>query len=395
MRKIRLTISILACQILALTAFAQEGIQFRSASFAELKQLAATEKKLIFIDCYTSWCAPCKWMDHNVFVLPKVAEQYNSTFINARFDMEKGEGVELRKQYNVTSFPTYLFLDANGKLMYRSGSRMTAEEFMAVGENANDPGKSLASMQQQYDGGKRDMQFLLDFYTLLTHNDRDRANKMGEEIKAQFPEKDMASLTGWKAIRTLSRGESDRLGAYFMAHQAAFKPFARQGELDTMANRLVASTLFGYMNEQKDDLFWKRLDFFRKSPMPARKKEAVSMETEFYLARHQYDKFIKVATAAMKGILKDDAEQLSFMARRTNYKAEGETRVLEVAYAMAKRGVELQPTDYGTLSTLAQLCLSLKKKEEGLAVAKKAYSVAETSKIEKIVQHLIDQLEAL
>ncbi|RAJ73464.1 thioredoxin-like protein [Chitinophaga dinghuensis] len=395
MKKIRLIISLFACQLFAFTVFAQEGIQFQNASFAELKQLAATQHKLIFIDCYTSWCAPCKWMDHNVFVLPKVAEQYNSTFINARFDMEKGEGVELRKQYNVTSFPTYLFLDANGKLMYRSGSRMTAEEFMTVGENANDPGKSVASMQQQYDGGKRDMQFLLDFYTLLQHNDRDRAFKMGAEIMQQFPENEMASLTGWKALRMLSHSETDRLGAYFMSHQSAFRPFARQGELDTMTNRLVSSTLYGYMNEQKDDLFWKRLDFFRKSPQPARKKEAVSMELEFYLTRKQYDKYIKMANVAMKGLLKDDAEQLSFMARRANYKAEGETRVLEVAYAMAKRAVEMQPKEYSTLSTLAQLCLSLKKKEEGLALAKRAYEVAETTKIEKIVQQLIDKLTAL
>lgn len=57
-----------------------------------------------------SWCGPCKMMDRNVFVKKSVGDYYNSTFVNARFDMEKGEGIEIAQKYMVRSYPTYLFL---------------------------------------------------------------------------------------------------------------------------------------------------------------------------------------------------------------------------------------------------------------------------------------------
>ncbi|SHM86491.1 Thioredoxin-like [Chitinophaga jiangningensis] len=395
MKNIRGKILLFCCVLFAGKALAQHGIRFDSLSFNALKAKAAQEKKLIFIDCYTSWCAPCKWMDMNVFTLPAVAEQYNQHFINARFDMEKGEGIALRKEYNVSSFPTYLFIDSKGKLVYRSGSRMTAEEFMAVGENANNPAKSVAALQQQYDNGKRDMQFMLDFYNVLQDNDRNKAEQLGQEIVATFPEQHMQSELGWKTIKTLARTENDRLGAYFMQHQQAFRSYARAGEIDTLATRMVTGLLYGYIREGKDEALMKRLDFFRKSPLEARRREGVLIETEYYLHNKRYSDFNKLANSALKGVLKNDADKLSFIARRSGYRGDVVAEVLPVSYAMAKRAVALQPEEYSTQSTLAQLCLSMKKKEEGLAAARKAYTLAGTTKIEGIVNKLIAQLEQL
>jgi thioredoxin-related protein len=46
-------------------------------------------------------------MVKNIFPLKTVGDYYNSHFINAKIDMEKGEGIELAKKYNVKAFPTY------------------------------------------------------------------------------------------------------------------------------------------------------------------------------------------------------------------------------------------------------------------------------------------------
>ena len=47
-------------------AFAQ-GIEFGHGSWADVKAQAKAQNKLIFVDFYTDWCAPCKFMTINIF----------------------------------------------------------------------------------------------------------------------------------------------------------------------------------------------------------------------------------------------------------------------------------------------------------------------------------------
>ena len=46
---------------------AQEGVRFRDLAFNEALAQAKAEDKLVFMDCYTSWCGPCKVMTEEVF----------------------------------------------------------------------------------------------------------------------------------------------------------------------------------------------------------------------------------------------------------------------------------------------------------------------------------------
>ena len=92
MKKIVLAVFMAA---MALSLSAQ--INFREGGFAEALEAAKSENKLVFMDCYTSWCGPCKLMASKEFVQEKAGEYFNPRFVSVKIDMEKGEGVELRK----------------------------------------------------------------------------------------------------------------------------------------------------------------------------------------------------------------------------------------------------------------------------------------------------------
>lgn len=113
-----------------------QGIRFREGSWKEMLAQAKKENKLIFIDNYTSWCGPCKKMVKEIFPLQEVGDFYNTNFVCYKLDCEKGDGVEVAKTYRIFSFPTYLFVDGNGKLFYRSGGYMPAENFLSEGKVA-------------------------------------------------------------------------------------------------------------------------------------------------------------------------------------------------------------------------------------------------------------------
>lgn len=95
-----------------------KGIAFQDVSFEEAKTLALKSGKLIFIDCYTDWCGPCKRMAETSFKDERVGKFFNEHFINVKIEMEKNPiGPELARLYKVRAYPTLLFVDGNGKLV--------------------------------------------------------------------------------------------------------------------------------------------------------------------------------------------------------------------------------------------------------------------------------------
>lgn len=113
-----------------------QGINFEKGDWKSVREKAIKEKKLIYLDVYTTWCGPCKMMARNYFPNEKAGALYNKHFVNYQLDAEKGEGIAVAGEYNVTGYPTNLFLEAStGKIVYRtSGMPTELEGFL---ENAN------------------------------------------------------------------------------------------------------------------------------------------------------------------------------------------------------------------------------------------------------------------
>ena len=78
---------------------AQEGVNFRDITFEEALKQAKSENKLVFMDCYTSWCGPCKNMADKVFPQKAAGDYFSPRFVCVKYDMEKGAGVELAKKF--------------------------------------------------------------------------------------------------------------------------------------------------------------------------------------------------------------------------------------------------------------------------------------------------------
>jgi thiol:disulfide interchange protein len=113
-----------------------QNIQFKKGNWSEALGDAKKENKLIFVDIYATWCGPCRAMAKNVFTQQKVADQFNSKFINYMIDAEKGEGPMIAEKYKVGSFPTYLFIDGEGNLVYKIEGAMDADKFLTEADNA-------------------------------------------------------------------------------------------------------------------------------------------------------------------------------------------------------------------------------------------------------------------
>lgn len=165
---------------LSIVLFAQEAIHFQDLPFKDLIAKAKKEKKLIFIDAYASWCGPCKMMEKNIFTKKSVGDYFNTNFVNARFDMEKGEGRDIAAKYAVRSYPTYLFLNGDGELISQNYGYMEESLFLSMAQDVNAPNNKKGSLKERFAQGEKDPEFLINVMKLTSISDFEFAKKASE-----------------------------------------------------------------------------------------------------------------------------------------------------------------------------------------------------------------------
>lgn len=171
-----------------------QGIKFEHGQLQDALNKAKAENKLVFVDVYTKWCGPCKQMVKNIFPLKEVGEFYNKNFISYKLDAENTDikGPEISEKYKVQGYPTYLFLDHTGKLVYTTSGAMPAEMFIKVGRKAlgEDVGGGFAQILEKYENGDRSTDVLYQFmanageFTTTSDNKemKERVNKLFMEV---------------------------------------------------------------------------------------------------------------------------------------------------------------------------------------------------------------------
>lgn len=147
--------------LISTTLFSQDGIKFGKQSFAKTLGQAKKENKLIFLDAFASWCGPCKLLDKNVFPKKEVGDYFNANFLNLHIDMEKGEGIEIAKKYSIYSYPTLLFINGDGKVVYKAAGYMSPQELISIAKEAVNPENTLENKIAKFEAGEKDPEFLM------------------------------------------------------------------------------------------------------------------------------------------------------------------------------------------------------------------------------------------
>ena len=114
------------------------GIKFNHITLKKAKEEAKSSGKIIFIDCYTSWCGPCKQMAATSFQNEEVAKIYNEKFVNIKVDIEKdADGPELARMYKISAYPTLLYINESGKLVKSVIGAQSADKLISIANSLN------------------------------------------------------------------------------------------------------------------------------------------------------------------------------------------------------------------------------------------------------------------
>lgn len=214
------------------------GMKFEhDKSFQQLVDQAKNENKYIFIDCYASWCGPCKWMVKYIFPVQEVGEYFNAHYINAKFDMEKGEGLELAKKFDVKSYPTYLILNSNGEVVHRGLGSMEKSDFLALGEAGINPEKQFVSLKNKYMSGNRDAAFLHTFLIAAFNAQDSLYNPVMTAYLEQQP--NLLDTANLQLIAAYTQSVHDAGFTYLMKYPEAFKKQMGESKYTSLIEEFV------------------------------------------------------------------------------------------------------------------------------------------------------------
>lgn len=233
-------LSIVSALFIGAFALAQ-GIKFEESNFTAVLAKAKKENKLVFIDAYTTWCGPCKLMAKNIFPQKTVGDYYNSHFINAKIDMEKGEGIEIAKKYNVKAFPTYLFVDGNGELVHRTLGYVEENDFIQFAKDAGDPSKRLTALKQKFEDGEKDPEFLKNLASLTMYNDAEFAGRVMERYFSSKKELDREDV---QMLLSVAQNPDSPMYKIFQAKKAEISKIITPEKYEAIDKNIKISSVF-------------------------------------------------------------------------------------------------------------------------------------------------------
>lgn len=279
-----------------------QGIDFQKLSLEEALAKASIEKKLVFIDFYTTWCAPCKTMTKLIFPLPEVGEVYNKEFVNIKLDAEK-EGLKAAKKYNVQSYPTLLFLDSQGNVVFKETGLRPVNDFIELGKNAVSAHRSelsLQRLQEEFPKRQNDASFLKIYYTKMIEYGQSPIEGINAWLKVQkeIDEDDedmMEFLFKYKNyIVAGSKGEAILQANFDEYMDIATKK--EEDELERFKVQILQNTRDLAYQTQNPDLWLTFMEGFNKLPEKFKKRGNPVEYKMTYAALLKDDQTFKILT---------------------------------------------------------------------------------------------------
>lgn len=366
---------------LSLPAFAQDkGIVFHKGSFEQALAKAKKENKLVFMDAYTVWCGPCKYLSKNVFTNDTVGRFFNENFICVKMDMEKGEGVELAEKYDVHSYPTLLYINSDGQAVHRTcGVSYTADAPQSLirdGKDALDPEKSLAAVEKKYKSGNNDPALIFTYLKMR----QSACLEYSEEVQkylSSVPEKELISRNNWNILFLLHNDVESPQTQYMIANKEEFYKLYTKDSVDRKIYSAYNSSLREAVSNKDEETYNRLKEGFERTGHPGASKLIAEMDLSLYDKTQQHDKYAEAAKSYIEDYAQEDPNWLNSIAWHF-YEVIDDRSLLEEAAKWSKRSIDMDD-NYAFNDTYAALQYKLGNKEEALKYAKKAIDIAKNN----------------
>jgi thiol-disulfide isomerase/thioredoxin len=218
------------------------GIEFTEVPTLDAAlQQAAKEGKMIFMDCYTQWCGPCRYLASSIFPLKIVGDFFNANFINVSFDMETPEGLLIKKRYNIRAYPTLLFLSSTGEIQHMTIGAGDETALLSVAKTALDSKSNFHAMKEKIAHGDRSAKTISEYLSINDYaSDRDKLLK--EYFKSKSA-KQRLSEDSWKLYNSFDNAIEGEQFQFFVKHRPEYEKRYGEKEVKNKMRQLMLGNI--------------------------------------------------------------------------------------------------------------------------------------------------------
>ncbi len=376
---------------LSFAGFAQseEGIKFDHGTWKEILARAKEENKLVMLDAYTSWCGPCKWMAKNIFPMKDVADFYNKNFVPAKIDMEKGEGIEIAKKYEVMNYPTFLFVDGEGKLVHRICGSREADAFMKAGKEAMSPTLNYAFLEKNFkESGKPAA--ATAYFNAASEACMDVEKDVSKYLAAKKPE-ELFEQANYDLLMYFINEHTNPSFTYLVSHYTDFTAKHKKEDIDEKIKTVYTTSIKKALrSKEAGKLVEVQKAYREQANAPVKYLDSYTNMTQAKISRDT-SLYFKAIIEFTDNYLLADVNALNSNAWDFYEKTDNKAYLVK-AEEWAKKSTELAP-GYANFDTYAAVLFKLGKYPEAKATATKAIDLGKkNSEDVKETEGLLDKI---
>ncbi|MGN6509250.1 MAG: thioredoxin fold domain-containing protein [Chitinophaga sp.] len=379
--------------LLMLPAFSfAQGVDFeKGLSWEQVMAKAKAENKYVFVDCFTTWCGPCKYMTEQVFPKAEMGKFFNEKFISVKVQMDKTAGdnehvknwyadaAMIAKEYSINAYPTFLYFSPDGKIVHRVVGGGEAAEFIAKSEKAFNPATQYYTQLAKYKEGKskpEDLRVMamnaMDVY------DKANASKIAAEYLAT--QKDLTTPENIRFLDKFTSSSKDAGFAIFLKNGKKVDAVLGKGKAAAKVKAIVAAEeIYSKVMRPGVTADWTAIEKSVKEKYPQYADEVVTLgKVRYSMMTKDWGTFQVNVVAYMKKYGADMDPQMLNQFAWTVFENCPDMNCVTEALEWSKRSLE-KGDEPMFMDTYANILYKLGKKEEAIAVQEKAVKLSDNN----------------
>lgn len=345
-------------------------INFLENDYKLALEQSKTSKKPIFVMVYATWCPHCNKMKATVLKDPTVIEFFNTNYINVMMDGESPTGKDFMKQFKITSFPTFLYLNENETHLHSTGGEFTTEEFLLESKKALNPNTQLPNLEKQFNSNISNSENCLLYLNGLRKSiDRDKTDEVVAKYLASQSKDQLFTPINWKIIAFGVNKLNTKEFEFVLDHQNDFAKVSSPKRVEAKITSIVNQTLKHNMESLDSIGYAKNRILAKNSNLTKVDSLVFKLDLQMYEACKCWDKYKQTTAESVQKWAWNDYKTINEISK-IYIQHITEKEALQLAITWAQQSVKLNDSAESNLS-LARLYSKIKDKKSAIEYARK------------------------